>query len=79
MSNYFTEVKTVEELRKRYRVFIVKQNYPKLQNKNGQSCMSKLDKVATLCIGSKERCSACVVATKCEPIKRSIADITKNH
>ena len=27
-------------------VFIVKLNYPKLQNKNGHCCKSKLDKVA---------------------------------
>ena len=29
-----------------FMVFIVKLNYPKLQNKNGHCCKSKLDKVA---------------------------------
>ena len=33
-------------LQERLAVFIVKLNYPKLQNKNGHCCKSKLDKVA---------------------------------
>ena len=37
---------TYPDTEKLIRMFIVKLNYPKLQNKNGHCCKSKLDKVA---------------------------------
>lgn len=51
---------------------VAKQNWTKLQVQIGQSCKA-------LYQGPQERCCALVVAIKYEPVKRSIADISKNH
>ena len=41
--SYYNDGKSIRWIA---RMFIVKLNYPKLQNKNGHCCKSKLDKVA---------------------------------
>ena len=46
MKYYRVHSEDIAYLTQQPRVFIVKLNYPKLQNKNGHCCKSKLDKVA---------------------------------